>query len=168
MNSDAAQYEIYKPLVKRAWRVGNLIQLPGVIARAFHIATSGRPGPVFVSVPLEMWSQKLEFDPESYKSLRICSTRSRGDIEGIQKAADLLLDAKNPVIHVGGGGASSCAGAEIIALAEYLGIPVTTTMAGKGVIPEDHPLSLGTTGRAGTALANDFCKDADVIFRFGG
>ncbi|MDN5347623.1 MAG: acetolactate synthase large subunit [Clostridia bacterium] len=169
MHGDASQYEIYKPLAKRAWRVNDLRLLPDVISRAFNVATSDCPGPVFISVPLDMWSKKIEVDLERLNSgeRRPTGKRVRGDWSEIQKAGELLLQAHDPVIYVGGGGILSGASKEVLALAEYLGIPVATSIAGKGIIREDHILALGTTGRAGTRLANDFCKKADVILALG-
>lgn len=167
ISSDAGQYDIYKPLTKRAWRVNDIKRLPDVIKRAFHIATRGRPGPVFVSIPMDILSRKEDLRLPEKAEFLMSGTRIRGDAGEIQKAAELLVEAERGVIHAGGGVILSDASKEVTELAEYLGIPVTTTMSGQGAINENHPLSVGTTGRAGTRPGNEISRTADITLALG-
>ncbi|MCL4465892.1 MAG: thiamine pyrophosphate-binding protein [Chloroflexi bacterium] len=105
--------------------------------------------------------------PDLGRRLLTPTPQPRGDSAAIARAAHLLVEAARPVIHAGGGAILSQSSEEVLALAEYLAAPVTTTMAGKGAVPESHPLSAGTTGRAGTPMANAFAAHADVVLALG-
>lgn len=167
LHMDGDQFEVYRPFVKRAWRVHDTKFIPDIIAKAFNLATSGRPGAVLVDVPMDMFSRACKEVPENLTKRKVTGKRILGDLSEIEKAVGLLKEAKNPLIFLGGGVILSDAAQEATALAEYLGVPVATSLMGKGSIPEDHLLSIGMTGFWGTALANDMTKGADLILAVG-
>jgi acetolactate synthase-1/2/3 large subunit len=167
LHMDGDQFEIYRPFVKRAWRVHNVNFLPDIIARAFNIATSGRPGAVLVDVPMDIFSEECERVPEKLNLRKVTGQRIRGDMVEIERAIVMIKEAKNPVLYFGGGVILSDATDDAIELAEYLGVPVATTLMGKGVIPEDHSLSVGVTGFWGSPVVNNLTKEADLILAVG-
>lgn len=167
MHADASQHEVYRPFVKRAWRVPSLALLPHLVARAFNVAHSGRPGPVLVSVPMDFFSARADLAVPNLGERRPTSYRVLGDPVEVRKAVDLLVHAQRPAIYAGAGVQQAEASRELLNLAEYLGIPVATTVMGKGGMPEDHELAVGVTGIKGTAVANDVMRAADVLLAIG-
>ncbi|MGD9238793.1 MAG: thiamine pyrophosphate-binding protein, partial [Desulfobacterales bacterium] len=167
MHGDATQYEIYKPFVKRAWRVHRTEALPGILARAFTIATSGRPGPVLVDVPMDLFSRRAEVEIPQMAARMCGGQRMRGDEQLIERAAKLLVEAERPLIYAGGGVILSEASEHVAPLAEALGAPVAYSLMGKGALSDDHPLAVGMTGFWGTPTANRLCREADVILAVG-
>jgi acetolactate synthase I/II/III large subunit len=168
LHADADQFEIYRPFVKRAWRVDRADLFPEIIDKAFHLAESGRPGPVLVSVPMDIFSAEL--DTALFK--RISSNapsyaKPSLDEAVAEKIVTVLLNAKKPVIYVGGGILLADAAAELAALVDRLGIPVAHSLMGKGALPDDHPFTLGMTGFWGTEYINETCRNADVILALG-
>lgn len=166
LHADASQGDIFRPICKRVWRVDDAKFLPEIMHRALNIAQTGRPGAVLLDIPMDVFSQKISAEPVT-RTRRPNFPRSMGDAQGVAEAARLLASAVNPVIFAGNGVALSGAFAELQALAERLGAPVATTLVGKGVFPETHPLSLGTTGIWGSRVANDSARNADVILAVG-
>lgn len=166
-HGDATQFEVYKPFVKRAWKVQSVEAIPGIVARAFQVATSGRPGPVLIDVPMDMFSRRAEVTIPPLAPAAVNVARLRGDAEQIARAADLLAKAKAPAIYAGGGVVLSEASAELTALAEHLAIPVSTSLMGKGAISEANPLAMGMTGFWGTKISNTAVREADVILAVG-
>lgn len=164
---DDEQFEIFKPVSKRVWKVAHARQLPHVIARAFNYALTGNPGPVVVHVPLDFYSQRLDYDVKSVGAHRITSSRVLADPQEVARALNLLLEARQPLIFVGNGVLLSEATAALTQLAERLQIPVATTMSGQGAIRGDHPLAAGFTGTVGTPTANRLAQAADVIMAIG-
>jgi len=167
MHGDATQYEIYKPFVKRAWRVHRVEALPGILARAFSIAASGRPGPVLVDVPMDLFSRRADVEIPTMSSHMPSGRRIRGDQQEIERAVTRLVKAERPLIYVGGGVLLSEASGFIAPLAEALGAPVAYSLMGKGAIRDDHPLAVGMTGFWGTQTANRLSREADVILAVG-
>ncbi|MDB5440053.1 MAG: hypothetical protein JWM33_2480 [Caulobacteraceae bacterium] len=166
LHADASQGDIFRPICKRVWRVDDAKFLPEVMNRALNICQTGRPGAVLLDIPMDVFSQKIE--PRAEPGARRPNfPRSVGDAEGLARAAALLSAARNPVIYAGNGVAMSGALAELAALAERLQAPVATTLVGKGVFPENHPLSVGVTGIWGARCANDTTREADVILAVG-
>jgi acetolactate synthase-1/2/3 large subunit len=165
--SDASQWEIYKPFTKRAWRIHDNRFLPRIISKAFNIALSGRPGVVLVDVPLDLSLQKVEVDIPELSKWMVTGRRPAGDFDDISKAVDLLVKAERPFIYAGGGILLSEATPELTELAEYLGIPVGTTLSGKGAVDETHPLAVGSTGFWGTSSANETALQSDLILGIG-
>ena len=168
LHSDAAQFEIYKPFVKRAWRVERADLLPDIIDKAFHLAESGRPGPVLVSVPMDIFSAKIDTALfERIKPNAMSYAKPSLDETVAEKIVAILLAAKKPLIYAGGGVMLADANAELAQFVDRLGIPVAHSLMGKGVLPDDHPFVLGMTGFWGTQYINDSCRTADVILALG-
>lgn len=168
LHGDATQYEMYKPIVKRAWRVDRAEDMPEILDRAFELATSGRPGPVLISTPMDIFSEKIDeelFERTYYHNLDV----AKPDLESetAEKIAKMLIEADNPVIHTGGGVITANGTEELKKLAEFLDIPVTRTLMGQGAISDKHPLSVGMTGFWGTDFVNGMTKNADVILGIG-
>ena len=168
LHADASQWEIYRPFVKRAWRVDTPELFPEILEKAFQLAESGRPGPVLVNVPMDFFSR--EIDVSLFTRLRHhTKALQKPSIDDVtaKKIVQALLDAKDPVIYAGGGVILADAAEELRAFAEHLSLPVAHSLMGKGVLPDDHELVLGMTGFWGTKLVNDKCRNADWIIGLG-
>ena len=165
LHQDADQSQIYRPFCKRVYRVDRVEDLPRIMERAFHLAQSGRPGPVLVSIPMDFLSADLPVD--AFQQVPAEIARPTIDRATAERIVDLLASATGPVIYVGGGVISARATDELTALAEALEIPVAHSLMGKGAMHEAHPLLLGMTGFWGTPLANDMCRTADVMLAVG-
>ncbi|WP_085832930.1 thiamine pyrophosphate-binding protein [Clostridium merdae] len=168
MHCDGSQYDIYKPFVKRAWRVDTPEMMPEILDKAFRLAESGRPGPVLISVPMDIFSQEIdtEYFARTYRDSRV-TVRPALDPDVAKEIASRLVAAKQPVLHAGGGILSSGASDELAALAEYLDIPISRTLMGQGCVPDTHPLMLGQTGFWGFELTHKMTTEADVILALG-
>jgi acetolactate synthase large subunit len=168
MHADASQYEIYKPFVKRAWRIDRAEMFPEILDKAFRLAESGRPGPVLISVPMDMFSR--EVDTRFFERTRLDShetVKPSLDEEAAKKIVKALVEAKNPVIHVGGGIILAKASEELKDFVEFLEIPVSRTLMGQGALSDRHPLMMGMTGFWGTYFINGKTSQADVILGLG-
>ena len=133
--------------------------------RAFHLAQAGRPGPVLVDVPMDIFSADLPVD--AFHQMPAAMARPTLDAATVARIVDALARAERPVLYAGGGVLSARATAELAALAEALEVPVAHTLMGKGCLRDDHPLLLGQTGFWGTPIANDKCRTADLIVAVG-
>jgi len=145
-------------------------QIPGAMRHAFRVATSGRPGAVQVTLPMDVLT--AEAGATLFHAEEPCQKypayRTRPDPAAVDQAADLLVQAEQPVIVAGGGAVISAAWAELAALAEALGAPVGTSICGKGAICEDHPLSVGVVGDNGSRrYASALLQTADLILYVG-
>ena len=168
MHADASQYEIYKPFVKRAWRIDRAEMFPEILDKAFRLAESGRPGPVLISVPMDMFSR--EVDTKFFERTYLDShetVKPSLDEEAAKKIVKALVEAKNPVIHVGGGIILARASEELKDFVEFLEIPVSRTLMGQGALSDKHPLMMGMTGFWGTYFINGKTSQADVILGLG-
>ena len=168
LNADGAQYEIYRPFVKRAWRVERPELFPEIIEKAFQLAESGQPGPVLVDVPMDIFSKEVDvdlFDRQQHnaKVLRKPSM----DEATAEEIVNRLVAAQKPVIYAGGGVVLADAADPLRKLVDHLNLPVAHSLMGKGALPDDHPLILGMTGFWGTRYINDSCRNADVILALG-
>jgi acetolactate synthase-1/2/3 large subunit len=141
--------------------------IPEVVKKAFYIAESGRPGPVLIDVPKDVQQEVADTEFPEFVKIRGYSPHIEPDVTQVAKAIDLLLSAERPMIMAGGGVHISGAFNELQTLAEMLMIPVVTTFKGKGVFPENHPLSLGPIGMHGHAEANKLITEADVLLAVG-
>jgi len=158
-----------RPIVKHSFLVRSIEEIPSVMKKAFHIAKTGRPGPVVVDVPKDMTApaEKRAFEyPETVK-LRSYTPALKGHAGQIRKALDLLLEAKRPVIYAGGGVVLGDASAELVSLAKRLGYPVTNTLMGLGAFPGSDDQFIGMLGMHGFYEANQAMHQADVIFAVG-
>ncbi|MBW1713449.1 MAG: thiamine pyrophosphate-binding protein, partial [Deltaproteobacteria bacterium] len=156
----------WSPVLKSADKV------PETVRRAFRIATSGRPGAVHLALPKETVVGQLSIDESALYADEECSAypayRSRGAREILEKVVDLMLRAHRPVIIAGGGANHSQAGRAIVGLAEWLSIPVVTTISGQGLIADDHPLALGVIGDNGFhPHAITAVEESDVLVYIG-
>ncbi|MDA3936740.1 MAG: biosynthetic-type acetolactate synthase large subunit [Actinomycetota bacterium] len=158
---------ITMPNTKHNYLVTDAADLPEVLKEAFHIATTGRPGPVLVDVPVDV--SKGEFDwyyPEAV-SLPGYKPTYKGHAKQVKQAAKMITKARKPLLYVGGGVIASNASAEIKELAELMQLPVTTTMLGKGAFPEDHHLWIGMPGMHGAKYTNYTITETDLLIGIG-
>jgi len=165
LHMDGDQFEVYRPFCKRIYRVDRPQDLPRIVERAFHLSQAGRPGPVLVDVPMDIFSADLPVD--AFHKLPTPVARPAIDPSAIGRIVDALAAARHPILYAGGGVLSAGATRELAALAEALEIPVAHTLMGKGCMHEDHPLLLGMTGFWGTPIANEMCRTADLIVAVG-
>jgi acetolactate synthase-1/2/3 large subunit len=168
LHADGAQCEIYRPFVKRVWRVERPELLPEIMEKAFTLAESGQPGPVLVDVPMDIFSQEVDVELfarqlQNAKQLR----KPTIDQATAEEIIDRLAAAENPLIYAGGGVVLAKAADELKKLVDHLGLPVAHSLMGKGALPDDHPLTLGMTGFWGTRFINDCCRNADLILGLG-
>lgn len=158
---------ITRPITKHNFLVKRVEDLPRILKAAFHIARTGRPGPVLVDLPKDVQQAKGEFDyPEEIK-LRSYNPTYEPHLKQIEKAYQLLEKAERPVFLIGGGVISSGASEEVRELAERLNLPVTMTLMGLGGFPGDHDQSLGMLGMHGTYFANMAVANSDVLLAVG-
>lgn len=168
LHADAAQWEIYRPFVKRAWRVDRAELMPEVLDKAFHLAESGQPGPVLINVPMDVFSAVIPSD-----GFDRVSQNARGfaapslDEDTARQIVTALAEADAPVAYVGGGILLAGASEELRDFVDHMALPVAHSLMGKGALRDDHPLVLGMTGFWGTSLTNQTCLDADVVFALG-
>src|SRR3990172_938854 len=165
LHMDGDQYEIYRPFCKRIYRIDRVEDFPRIVERAFHLSQTGRPGPVLVDVPMDMFSADLPVG--AFKQIPAPMVKPTIDPETAEHIARALADAERPVLYVGGGVQGARARDELTALAETLEIPVAHTLMGKGCMSDTHPLLLGMTGFWGTPIANETCRTADLIVAIG-
>jgi len=156
------------PVVKHSYLVKAPADIPRIVREAFHIATSGRPGPVLIDLPKDIGQGPCIAPFTDVLDLPGYTVPGRGDADRIAEAARFLRDSKRPVLYVGHGAVISDAGKAVTELAEKLRAPVVNTLLGKGAVDETHPLHLGMFGMHGTAYANKAVADCDLIMSIGG
>ena len=158
---------ITMPITKHSFLVTNAADIPGVIAAAYELATTGRPGPVLVDVAKDAQNAKFEFswppkvDLPGYKPV----TDPHG--KQVQAAAELILSSEKPILYVGGGVIRAGAHKELLKLAELIGAPLTTTLMARGAFPDSHPQHLGMPGMHGTVPAVTGLQKADLLITLG-
>jgi acetolactate synthase I/II/III large subunit len=158
------QTNIYREVTKLAVRICKASEIPAVMERAFTEATSGRPRPVYVEIPENVFREQGEYASRPHAK----AIRTNAPHAGVKAAVDILLSAKNPVVYAGGGVRSSGAAGEVIALCETLKIPVATSMMAKGAIPESFEYSLGCgAGMLGTDASRELLKGVDAMLAIG-
>ncbi|MCU0475427.1 MAG: biosynthetic-type acetolactate synthase large subunit [Anaerolineae bacterium] len=158
------------PVTKHNYLVMSAAEIPHVVHEAFHIASSGRPGPVLIDIPKDVQTEKAEFKVENYPpKLKLPGYQvPKGATETeLESALELIRNAKKPLILAGHGIMMSGAVQELRELAELAGIPVTLTLLGKGAMPENHPLCLGMMGMHGNAACNYAIQEADLLIALG-
>lgn len=164
------QVSILRPVVKEYFDVAEIGRIPEFVRRAFSAATGGRPGPVLLNIPENVFHGQYDFEDSAFYmnpgTSAIGQLRVRGDRAAIQRATELLASASKPVMIVGGGVHLSHAYDEIKELAESLGVPVAYSISGKGVYSDTEELCLGLCGRY-SRYANKFIGDADVLLVVG-
>ncbi len=156
------------PVTKHNYLVSDIHELAYTIKEAFHIARSGRPGPVLIDIPKDVQTEKIEFVyPEEPIFLPGYNPSLAADPVDIENALDLIRNAKRPIILAGHGIIMSGAMQELRELAERAQIPVTLTLLGKGAMPESHPLTVGMMGMHGAAACNYAIQEADLLIALG-
>ncbi|MFN9644142.1 MAG: biosynthetic-type acetolactate synthase large subunit [Cyanobacteriota bacterium] len=162
-------FGITLPIVKHSWVVRDPSQIGRIVAEAFLIASSGRPGPVLIDVPKDVGSEEFDYVPVAPGTAIPAGYKPTPDPDPdrLRQALDLIRQAHRPLLYVGGGAVSSGAQDAVAALAERFQIPVTTTLMGKGAFDERHPLSLGMLGMHGTAYANFAVTECDLLIAVG-
>lgn len=155
------------PFCKHNYLVKRAEDLPRIIKEAFHIAATGRPGPVVIDVPVDVQNSLIDFKYPEHVDIKGYKPTYRGHPMQIKKAAAAIESAKAPVICAGGGVIASNAAGEVIELAERCNIPVTTTLMGIGSIASKHPLHFGMVGTHGSMTANYALHHADLVLILG-
>ena len=162
------QVSLFRPITKAAFQINKIERLPDALRHAFRVATSGKMGPVMLDIPRDLLpGGEVELDllpPETYRSGQ---TRSRGDRNLIEKAANQLLSAQRPVILAGGGVQWSNAANEVTRLADLIGAAIVTSYGRADAVPSGHPLFLGHLGRLGSVEGIEAIRQADVILAVG-
>ncbi|EKD08430.1 biosynthetic-type acetolactate synthase large subunit [Limnospira fusiformis KN01] len=162
-------FGITLPIVKHSYVVREPGDMARIVAEAFHIASTGRPGPVLIDVPKDVGLEEFDYIPVNPGEVSLPGYRPtvKGNVRQINQAIKLIEEAERPLMYVGGGAISAGAHAEIAELAELFQIPVTTTLMGKGSFDEKHPLSVGMLGMHGTAYANFAVSECDLLIAVG-
>jgi acetolactate synthase-1/2/3 large subunit len=156
------------PVTKHNYLVADIEELPYVIREAFHIARTGRPGPVLVDIPKDVQNEKIEFVyPEDEIILPGYRPPSSAEEQEVMAAVELINQSERPIILAGHGILMSGAMQELRELSERAQIPVTLTLLGKGAMPEDHPLVIGMMGMHGAAASNFAIQQSDLIIALG-
>ncbi len=155
------------PFCKHNYLVKHVQELPRIIKEAFHIAATGRPGPVVIDVPVDIQTQELNFSYPSTVEIKGYKPNYKGHPQQIKKIADAVSKAKAPVICAGGGVVTAKASDVMTSFAEKCGIPVVTTLMGIGAIEGDHPLNLGMLGSHGVYAANYAVNRTDLLILIG-
>jgi acetolactate synthase-1/2/3 large subunit len=155
------------PIVKHSFMIQDPREIPRAIHEAFHIARTGRPGPVLVDIPQDLSRAEIEYEPVTDVRLPGYQPTTEGNQKQIRQAAKALAAARRPVIYAGGGVVNANASAELVELAACDRFPVTCTLMGLGAFPAPHPQWLGMLGMHGTRAANYAMDEADLICAVG-
>lgn len=172
LGSDAFQESdmtgITMPIVKHSYLVHDPEKLPEIVAEAYYIASTGRPGPVVIDIPGNVSkAQNVPYHFPDEVKLESYKPTYKGNSKQVKSAVRALEKAERPIIYAGGGILSSNASAELLDLAETLQIPVVVSLIGKSCMPEDNPLCLGMPGMHGSRAANAALQNSDLIFAAG-
>ena len=160
---------VSRPVVKHSYTIFDAKDIPTVIKEAFHVATTGRPGPVVIDIPKDMTAPENIFDytyPEK-ANIRSYNPPTDPDKHQVQRAVNEIMQARKPVIYAGGGAIASNAEEELLQLNQILDAPVTNTLMGLGIYPATHKRFLGMLGMHGTYQANMAMHNADLIIAIG-
>ena len=160
---------VSRPVVKHSYTIFDAKDIPTVIKEAFHVATTGRPGPVVIDIPKDMTAPENIFDysyPEK-ADIRSYNPPTDPDKHQVQRAVNEIMQARKPVIYAGGGAIASNAEEELLQLNQILDAPVTNTLMGLGIYPAMHERFLGMLGMHGTYQANMAMHNADLIIAIG-
>ncbi|MDJ0658609.1 MAG: biosynthetic-type acetolactate synthase large subunit [Crocosphaera sp.] len=173
IGSDAFQetdiFGITLPIVKHSYVVRHAADMASIVAEAFHIASTGRPGPVLIDVPKDVGLEECDYIPVEPGQVKLPGYRPtvKGNPRQINAALSLIEASERPLLYVGGGAIAANAHAQVQELAERFQIPVTTTLMGIGSFDEHHPLSVGMLGMHGTAYANFAVSECDLLIAVG-
>lgn len=162
-------FGITLPVVKHSYVVRHASDMARIIAEAFHVANSGRPGPVLIDIPKDVGFEECDYVPvlPGQVNLRGFRPTQKGNTRALAQAIKLIEASERPLLYVGGGAITSGAHEEVRQLAEHFQIPVTTTLMGLGSFDENHPLSVSMLGMHGTAYANYAVSECDLLIAVG-
>ena len=166
-HADAEQGAIFRPFVKRVWNVQRVEDLPRFLERAFWTATSGRPGPVLLNVPMDMFSRPMPDHADHSYPLPTDIAQPSLDPGAAAAIVTALAESSKPLIYAGGGVRSLRARRALVELAEHFNLPIAHSLMGKGRVADDHPLVLGMLGFWGSDFANAYAREADLILALG-
>ena len=158
---------ITMPFAKHNYLITDPAEIPRAIAEAFHIASTGRPGPVLVDIAKDALQKMTDFKYPTSVSLKGYQPKLAPDAQSITDAADLIAQSHKPVFYVGGGVIKANASRELMELAQLLGAPVVTTLMARGAFPDSHPLNLGMPGMHGTVAAVTALQKSDLLITLG-
>jgi acetolactate synthase-1/2/3 large subunit len=158
---------ITTPITKYNFQPRSASEIPEIVKKAFFIASTGRKGPVLIDIPKDVQTEECELEFPEKVTIRGYNPYKKPCEKQINAAVELLASAEKPMILAGGGAAYPEASDYILKISELLLAPVATSLMGKGVFPEDHPLSLGLLGMHGTLAANKLVSEADVLLSVG-
>ena len=158
---------ITMPITKHNWLISDAQDIPRIVREAFHVATTGRPGPVLVDLPKDVANTPMDWYWPEKVDLPGYKPNVKGHPRQIKDAARLIMEAQRPVIYAGGGIVKSGASRALRELAELTGIPVVTTLMGRGAIPDEHPLCLGMPGMHGNYTAVTSMQKSDLLITLG-
>ena len=158
---------VTRPIVKHSFLVLDANDIPQVMKEAFHIARSGRPGPVVVDIPKSVQQQQVEFKFTEGCEIEAYNPGVTFDPEDVEKIKEMVRSCNRPCIYAGGGVISGGASAELVKFAEAYNMPVVTTLMGIGAIPDEHPLSLRWLGMHGSYAANYTANECDLLIAVG-
>lgn len=163
---DSGMPRIVEPVVKRSFELAHVGQVPKVIQRAFNLMLTGRPGPIHIDLPMNVQCDLTSLSVPAPQKRRALE-RPRGNLSQIKAAATMLMEAKRPVLWLGGGVVASDAYSEVKQIAEFCGAAVLTSMMAKDAFPNDHPLYAWATGSKGTKCGIAISRTADVVIAIG-
>jgi len=158
---------ITMPVTKHNWLITDAEDIPRVVREAFHVATTGRPGPVLIDVPKDISNQEMSWYWPDSVDMPGYKPTVRGHPKMVKDAAKLITQARRPVIYAGGGILKARAAEALRELAELTGIPVVTTLMARGAFPDDHPLCLGMPGMHGNYTAVTSMQQSDLLIALG-
>jgi acetolactate synthase-1/2/3 large subunit len=158
---------ITMPITKHSYKVMDPDEIPTVIAEAFHIASTGRPGPVLVDIPKDVLQADTEFSWPDSVDLPGYRPTTQPNPRQLKAAAELITSARRPVFYVGGGVLKAGAAHDLMTLVELVGAPVVTTLMARGAFPDLHPLCLGMPGMHGSYAAITAMQEADLLITLG-
>ncbi len=158
---------ITMPVTKHNWLISDAQDIPRVVREAFHVATTGRPGPVLIDLPKDVANTEMEWYWPEKVDLPGYKPNVKGHPRQIKDAARLINEARQPVIYAGGGIMLAGASDQLRALAELTGVPAVTTLMGRGAMPDEHPLCLGMPGMHGNYTAVTALQKADLLITLG-
>ncbi len=158
---------ITMPFTKHNYLITDPAQIPRAIAEAFHIASTGRPGPVLVDIAKDALQKMTDFEFPTSVSLKGYQPQVMPNAQSIIEAADLITQSSKPIFYVGGGVIKAEASRELLELVQLLGAPVVTTLMARGAFPDSHPLHLGMPGMHGTVAAVTGLQKADLLITLG-
>ncbi|WP_366769154.1 biosynthetic-type acetolactate synthase large subunit [uncultured Ellagibacter sp.] len=158
---------ITMPIVKHSFLLQSAEELTTTFREAFHIASTGRPGPVLIDVPSDIQSEQIVFNYPDEVNLPSYRPTYKGNAKQIKQAVGVIERAERPILYVGGGAIASGATEELVELSDAMQIPVVTTLMGKGAFPASHPMNLGPVGMHGSKFANLAMTESDLIIAAG-